>query len=368
MIIKIGATIKRLRIEKNITQETLATAIGVTPQAISRWESEGGYPDIELLPSLADFFSISTDVLLGYKLSEREREIADIKKEMEHLSEVGDIEERVTFARNAIAKYPSNCEFKENLADSLYLLWYDTHDETLLSEIENLCAFVVSECKDERVRYDAINTLIRLYSDTRQCEKALAVINLLTPIKYCREFAKSYGIGDGNTELYVQDEINKLTDCLGIAIRNYVLNEDLPNDPSTWDRKIEMLNISNQLYRMIYGDNLMFNHTRLSYNYWLISTYEISQKKRTEALSSLDQMCYHAVEYDKAYINDHGKNYTSILTDKLIYPAPSKDFHELKEHTNCYHMLERLKHNRYDSVRTDERFNKIIAKLKEYAR
>lgn len=56
MIIKIGAIIKKLRIENNVTQDALATAIGVTPQAISRWEAEGGYPDIELLPAIADFF------------------------------------------------------------------------------------------------------------------------------------------------------------------------------------------------------------------------------------------------------------------------------------------------------------------------
>ena len=76
MNIKIGAIIKKLRTENNITQETLATSIGVTPQAISRWESEGGYPDIELLPALADFFSISTDELLGYNLLEREENLS----------------------------------------------------------------------------------------------------------------------------------------------------------------------------------------------------------------------------------------------------------------------------------------------------
>ena len=80
MNIKIGTIIKKLRQENNITQDALATAIGVTPQAISRWESEGGYPDIELLPPLADFFSVSTDELLGYKLSEREEELTNIKK------------------------------------------------------------------------------------------------------------------------------------------------------------------------------------------------------------------------------------------------------------------------------------------------
>ena len=94
MNIKIGANIKKLRTENNITQDALATAIGVTPQAISRWESEGGYPDIELLPALADFFSVSVDELIGYRLSEREKELADIKKELERLSEVGSVEER----------------------------------------------------------------------------------------------------------------------------------------------------------------------------------------------------------------------------------------------------------------------------------
>ncbi len=67
MTIKIGAIIKKLRTENNVTQDALATAIGVTPQAISRWEAEGGYPDIELLPAIADFFSVSTDELVGYK-------------------------------------------------------------------------------------------------------------------------------------------------------------------------------------------------------------------------------------------------------------------------------------------------------------
>ena len=89
MNIKIGMIIKKLRADNNITQDTLATAIGVTPQAISRWESEGGYPDIELLPMLADFFSVSTDELLGYKMTEREQELGNIKKELRRLAEVG---------------------------------------------------------------------------------------------------------------------------------------------------------------------------------------------------------------------------------------------------------------------------------------
>lgn len=368
MNIKIGAIIKRLRTENNVTQETLATAIGMTPQAISRWESEGGYPDIEVLPALANFFSVSTDELLGYKLLEREQELTAIKKEIDRLAEDGCIEDRITFARNAYARYPNDYEIRHNLAVCLYHLWSDTQNTDLIKEIENLCLSVVAECKDEDTRYDSIHTLICLYGRTKQVEKAMQAINLLTPMKYCREFSKSSGIGDGNTEVYIQDEIDKLTDCLGTAISNYPLSNELPNDSSTWDKKIQMLTISNQLYKMIYGDNLMFYHTRLSRNYWLISTYQISQGKKDEALVSLEKMCYHSVEYDKAYINDHGKFYTSILSDKLIYPEPSKDFHELTQHTSCYYRLDNLQNKRYNCIRQDPRFVSIVERLKQYAK
>ena len=368
MNLKIGAIIKKLRMDKHVTQETLATAVGVTPQAISRWESEGGYPDIELLPALADFFTVSTDELLGYRLSEREEALSKIKKEMDRLAEVGTVAEQLAYARNAAARYPSDYEIKGNLATCLYFLWDDTKDAALFDEIESLCKIIIAECDDEDTRYDAISTLIVLYGEVKQTEKALAAVNLLAPMKYCREFALSMGIGDGNNELYKQDEIDKLTDSLGVAIRGYALDETLPNDPSTWDKKIEMLKVSNQLYQMIFGENLMFYHVRLSFNHWLISTYQISQGKKEEALASLERMCDHAVKYDESFTNDHGKYYTSMFTSKLIYPEPSKDFHELTAHTDCYYMLEKLSHPRYDAVRDHERFGTVINTLKAYAK
>ena len=112
----------------------------------------------------------------------------------------------------------------------------------------------------------------------------------------------------------------------------------------------------------------MYHHHRISYNHWLISTYEIAQGKAEKALSSLEKMCHHAIESDKSYDNDHGKYFTSILTDKLIYPEPGKDFHELTEHTNCWYMLDRLQHKRYDSIRETERFKAVEDKLKQFAK
>ena len=50
-----GQTIRRLRIEQNLTQETLAELLGVTSQAISKWENNVGLPDIAQIVPLAGY-------------------------------------------------------------------------------------------------------------------------------------------------------------------------------------------------------------------------------------------------------------------------------------------------------------------------
>ena len=64
MNIKIGTRIKELRKRKNVTQEQLADVLGVTNQAVSRWESESGYPDIEYIIPIANFFRVTANYLL----------------------------------------------------------------------------------------------------------------------------------------------------------------------------------------------------------------------------------------------------------------------------------------------------------------
>lgn len=63
----IGKNIVENRRRKNITQETLAQKLGVTNQAVSKWELDQACPDIQLLPMLADIFEISIDNLLGHE-------------------------------------------------------------------------------------------------------------------------------------------------------------------------------------------------------------------------------------------------------------------------------------------------------------
>ena len=63
MQLDLGTKIRELRRQNGRTQEALADALGVTSQAVSRWESGGSYPDMEIIPSIANYFGISIDEL-----------------------------------------------------------------------------------------------------------------------------------------------------------------------------------------------------------------------------------------------------------------------------------------------------------------
>lgn len=62
---EIGKKIANLRKNKNITQAQLAEYLAVNPQTVSRWEADGGTPDVMLLPKIALFFGVSLDELFG---------------------------------------------------------------------------------------------------------------------------------------------------------------------------------------------------------------------------------------------------------------------------------------------------------------
>ena len=84
--VKINEQISFLRKQKGLTQEELAGALGVTNQAVSKWESAQCCPDIQLLPDIARLFVVSVDELLGYTpVSTAEDIVLAIRKRIESL-------------------------------------------------------------------------------------------------------------------------------------------------------------------------------------------------------------------------------------------------------------------------------------------
>ena len=79
-MLKIGDVIKAQRKECELTQEELATLLGVTKAAVSKWETAESYPDITLLPKIAEQFHITMDELFGFCPKEQEPTIINCYK------------------------------------------------------------------------------------------------------------------------------------------------------------------------------------------------------------------------------------------------------------------------------------------------
>lgn len=76
-----GQIIRKLRKERNLTQEELAEQLNITYQAVSRWENETGMPDISQVIPLTNVFGVSVDVLFGTQNINQDEEVKRIIEE-----------------------------------------------------------------------------------------------------------------------------------------------------------------------------------------------------------------------------------------------------------------------------------------------
>ena len=121
MQVKIGEKIKDLRKVTGRKQEDLATALGVTPQAVSRWEANGGYPDMEMIPSIANYFHITIDELFGYN-NDRNRIIQEYNDKAQWLiNNNDDMTECIALMRRGLEEFPDRVDFKTKLACALQM-------------------------------------------------------------------------------------------------------------------------------------------------------------------------------------------------------------------------------------------------------
>lgn len=123
MQIKLGEKIKELRKHDGRKQEDLAAALGVTKQAVSRWEANGGCPDVEMLPAIANYFHITIDELFGYN-SERQIKLQSYMEQADQICKSGDTARHVAFLRDAISEFPSAWQLQYRLANALVSMGY----------------------------------------------------------------------------------------------------------------------------------------------------------------------------------------------------------------------------------------------------
>ena len=95
MAIYLSEKLKQFRKSRDLTQEQIADIFHVSPQAVSRWETGISFPDIEMLPSIAEFFKVTVDDLLG----------VDVIRNQERIDEILNLRHVVCHARDQRAAF-----------------------------------------------------------------------------------------------------------------------------------------------------------------------------------------------------------------------------------------------------------------------
>lgn len=119
MEIRLSKNIRANRKRLGLTQEQLAEAMGVSVGTVSKWESAGSVPDIEMIVELADFFQESVDALLGY--SWNHRSAGQTVEHLRTLEKGHRYEEGAAEAKKALQKFPNQMEVLRECGELLYM-------------------------------------------------------------------------------------------------------------------------------------------------------------------------------------------------------------------------------------------------------
>lgn len=175
---KIGSKIKELRKARGITQEQLAHSIGVSFQAVSKWENGITLPDIALAPSLAAFFGVTMDELFDYDLQKITEEVTDIVRKTWPLRK-SDPEKGKQIIYEGLNRYPENDILLENL---LYL----NNDTTDPDGTIEIALRTIDATSDDAVKYDALRFLARAYKTKNDLDGAHAALMQIPELYFSR--------------------------------------------------------------------------------------------------------------------------------------------------------------------------------------
>lgn len=181
----LAENLRRLRAQKGFTQEKLAEMLGVSAQAVSRWECGAAHPDVTLLPGLAILFDVSVDSLLGMETLRKQNNLHDIFSLIHQKETQGMADEAIEILRKAIKLYPDNNALRAELA--LALTQKNDHFSASLDEAISLSEKVLSESTNAKLRATTAANLCYLYLQAGEQEKSISLARTLPHIWESRE-------------------------------------------------------------------------------------------------------------------------------------------------------------------------------------
>ncbi len=189
----IGENIRRLRREKNLTQEEVAAHLGVSFQSISKWERSEGYPDITLLPAIAHYFGVTADELLGMNEMAAQQRYEEVNRTWEENRRAGRHEENVSLMKDALKSFPNDALLLVQLSASLHRMG-DTavEKESCIREAIAVEEQILKYGADSEVRGATMYNICFSYDKLGWREKAIEQARKLPNLYKARENALVY--------------------------------------------------------------------------------------------------------------------------------------------------------------------------------
>ncbi|MDR0904799.1 MAG: helix-turn-helix transcriptional regulator [Oscillospiraceae bacterium] len=198
MTIAIAENVKRLRRQRDMTQDELAAVLGVSAQSVSKWEVGASYPELETIPLIANFFDISVDELLGManirdeeRINSEMRRMREIFKTMNDKTEadleaLGTSTEQIMeqmreIERNLALEFPHNDEVQIMYATRLL---NDNEAEKALEIIER----VLARSRDTNLRGNTVQLQMRIYRRLGRHDKADEILAAQPSVWHSREY------------------------------------------------------------------------------------------------------------------------------------------------------------------------------------
>lgn len=298
MNIYFGENFKELRKERELTQEGISELFGISFQAVSKWERGESFPDISLLPEIADFFNVSIDELLGVDQAKSEEEISAIIDKFDNGKYKG-TDGALEFMLDAYKKHASDFRIVVRYMHALIndclasneLLKHKNEIITLYNRIQNYCT-------NDRIRIYAKSLLIHYYKPLTKTEKSgitakdmYDIIDTMPYIKDSKEVLMSYmPFEESAIKQGCRDLIDELLYILCNAVSHYSFYYDLIK-PEFADEKvysaIEAMELLKDIFNRVYTDGNFGKSWRV-----VIYTY-----------GHLGELYHRIGNYEKAYEN-----------------------------------------------------------------
>ena len=363
MKLSIGENIKLFRKAKDITQEQLAEMLNVSSQSVSRWELGICYPDMELLPMLAEIFEITVDKLLGVDNIAEKKKVDEYLNRFQFAINQGKIDECISIAREGIAEYPNNYALLNKLMYALFVSGDDTGNisnwkenmENYDAEITSLGERIMKYCPDQNIRLEAISRLAFNHCEQGRKEIGKQIYEMLPPMILCRENQMWWSLEEDEKTSFLQKQIKKSYDMLYDFIWLLATCGKLsPTNSLSVIKKAEELT------------NLITDEKQYNIDSWGNSRIHYDKAKlyskigcKKSVYEQLELAARKAIDFDN---RPETEEYNSLLlgnvTEKRI------DFETADTRPLTKIMRNKwLSDNAFDSIRNTPEFEKIISML-----